>query len=167
MGAHKIKSGEVITLPKEDKVKVAVIGLFNGKPAILNLTRSEQETSRIGGDDLLGGGLLPGELPYDGAVREAWEEARLKLDYLTELGIHKGRKHVWAAIGRGVVVLSHEHSDWGWIPVDEYEQSNLPDDYKNILLSKRSLRDINALAEIATREQTIVGYQVKRELVAA
>ena len=80
---------------------------------------------------LPGGHLDPGERPYDGAIRELWEEAGIKAGYLSLLGSERvttfsGKTYIIHSFslytsGRPTSLANdpdQEIMEWRWVPMD-------------------------------------------------
>jgi 8-oxo-dGTP pyrophosphatase MutT (NUDIX family) len=153
--------------PPEEKAKAAIVGVVNGKVSILNLIRSMHEDTRVGEGDWVGGTLDPGEMPIDGLIREAGQELPgASLQYITELTTRKKIRqglrmasHLFAAIAKfpdSGIGLSEEHSDYEWVPLDEYPGIDIPNKYKEAVASPSGLPVIKGLALIARHEPAVV-----------
>jgi 8-oxo-dGTP pyrophosphatase MutT (NUDIX family) len=138
------------------KAKVAVVNKFS---EILVLTRSEQEDTRQGEDDWPGGTLEAGETPVKGVLRESGAELPgTTIHNLTELDIHRKTKsgllvvsHLFAATADfppDGIELSFEHSDHRWVPIDEFEGTNMPNKYKRaVALGTPVLKELVELCQ--------------------
>ena len=73
--------------------------------------------------DLPGGHIDRGETPEDAAIREVIEETSLKISSLSNLGkdsnIGKLTYFYLSDTWRGELQLSHEHTDYRWVGVEE------------------------------------------------
>ena len=145
--------------PPEEKAKAAIVNVIDGRISILNLIRSELEDTRVGEGDWAGGSLEPGEMPIDGLLRDAGDELPgTILQNITELPIHNKTRlgqqvvsHLFVASAifpETGIQLSEEHSDYGWIPLEEYSGVDIPDKYKDALQSRDGLYEVHSLAFI-------------------
>lgn len=116
---------------------VAKTLVFNDQGLLLGLKRSDDDEHRPGGWDFPGGQVEPGEPVLDGAAREAYEEAGLKLNPdAMQLSFASSRTTFRKQLGQNVnivwlgyvaklpegseVALSHEHSEYRWFTIDQF-----------------------------------------------
>lgn len=103
--------------------------LINQDGKILILTRSDTDLIRPGELDLPGGLVEPGESYQEGAKREIKEEIGLDIAprdlhlVYTETSYYDDKTTIRcvyaAALGKTPkIVLSDEHSDYAWLPLD-------------------------------------------------
>lgn len=117
--------------------RVAVYGLiFNSSQEILVLKRSEND-SHPGLWEMPGGALEYGEQTLDGALREIKEETNLDVKILypisTLSGFSKKTPDIQViriaflclATNPELIKLSHEHTDYQWISLNENPSSPL------------------------------------------
>lgn len=107
--------------------------LFNDKDELLLLRRSATDVRRPGQWDIPGGNVDPEDESYQAAcTREITEESGLGVKGAIEIGYaesacveHDGDYDdiTWmffvCKVKDGAVVLSHEHDDYRWMPLDE------------------------------------------------
>ena len=110
----------------------------------LLLRRSSHDTKDANRWDLPGGGIDTYEQPVKAGVREAFEEAGVKIWIDKILAVwattHKGQWSIEiVALGRhlgGEVKLSHEHSAYKWVTWKELSRIKPKSVHINILLTK-------------------------------
>lgn len=114
--------------------------LRNEKGEFLLLRRAENSHSNPGKWDLPGGKLNHEEILEEAIVREVWEETEISIvpgeiaGYVT---FELPQKKVIAIIYDGGYIisdvkLSHEHTEYSWIPLDEILKMNtLPPYFKD------------------------------------
>jgi mutator protein MutT len=117
---------------------VAKTLIVNQDNQVLVLRRHDHDDHRPGEWDLPGGQVDPGEDPREAAIREAKEETGLSLSDLRPIHVvsrilndKQVIKTVFTTLSySGDAVLSFEHNDLQWIPIDDLADTSLPDDYK-------------------------------------
>lgn len=109
---------------------VAKVLVVNLDGQLLLIRRSETDERRPLQWDVPGGHTDGSEFANEAAARETKEEAgidvdprQLKLAYATCQAVEPGLNVVWlffvARTEQGNVILSHEHDEYRWVPVDE------------------------------------------------
>jgi 8-oxo-dGTP diphosphatase len=107
----------------------------NDKGEFLLLKRSEDSTTNPGKWDLPGGKLEREEILEEAVVREVWEETEITIvpgEIAGYIMFELPEKRVIAIVYDGGylvsdVKLSHEHTEYSWIPLDKIqEMSTLP-----------------------------------------
>lgn len=99
----------------------------NDKGEFLLLKRSEDSTSNPGKWDLPGGKLEREEILEEAVVREVWEETEITIvpgDIAGYVSFELPEKKVIAIVYDGGYIdsdvkLSHEHTEYSWIPLDK------------------------------------------------
>lgn len=124
----------------KEKTIVAKVFVINSKGLILALRRSKTDTLRPLTWDLPGGSVEYGEDPADAVVREAEEEAGLKLEgvqlFITKTTNEKSyvvRLLYYAHTYVDKITLSFEHDKYRWVTKQEFDQLNTPSRYKDCL----------------------------------
>lgn len=95
--------------------------------------------------DLPGGIVDPGEHPRDTATREAYEETGLDVKLnLLDVGANTDFDHsvaiIYTADADGQLVhLSHEHTEYKWVSISEFDGLEISQKYKDAakILSER------------------------------
>ena len=114
--------------------------LRNEKGEFLLLRRSENSHSNPGKWDLPGGKLSQREPLEEAAAREVWEETGIKIVHGEIAGyvtFELSEKRVIAIVYDGGYVasdvkLSHEHTEYSWIPLGEIlEMHTMPNYFRN------------------------------------
>lgn len=113
-------------------VNIARVIILNNKGKILILKRNPSEEHYPGLWDIPGGGMDKGESLKDTAIREAKEECGLDVkiqeDYFTVFHRTDAPVDIYGFLGgltKGDVVLSKEHTDFAWMPKDEWQNFEL------------------------------------------
>jgi 8-oxo-dGTP diphosphatase len=120
-------------------VKIAIV---NHKNEVLVLRRS-QLSPLPGVLDLPGGGVDAHESPETAIIRETIEETGISIAdvKITGSGLSEHTEDSWIMLGFGArvdnpeVVLSWEHDEYHWIPLDQVDSTELPNGYKQIVHS--------------------------------
>lgn len=111
--------------------------VFDDQGLLLGLRRSDDDEHRPGGWDFPGGRVEDGEAALDGAVREAYEEAGIKLlpdamqlSFATSRTTFRKQSRlnvniVWLGFvaklpDNAEITLSHEHSEYRWFTLNEF-----------------------------------------------
>jgi 8-oxo-dGTP diphosphatase len=118
-------------------VIVAKVFVINDQHQILALRRSPSDNHRPLGWDIPGGGVDYGEDPTTGVIREALEEAGLKIvnpriisvssKYLTEYRIHL---LFVVNYSNEPIKLSSEHDQYQWVSHEDFMNLDIPIHYK-------------------------------------
>lgn len=110
---------------------VAKVLVLNGSDEALLLTRSRTDGYAAGRLDYPGGGVDPGESLQQAAAREVLEEVGLvvlpeSLQLLHAATVYDDKKSLsinrlffTCRVTDPVIQLSHEHSEFKWVPVTE------------------------------------------------
>ena len=111
---------------------VAVKGLIEKEGKYLLLKRPLDEDHKPGTWDVPGGRLEPGENPFEGLKREVKEETALDIEIGRPHWVHHFTRDDGQVItmivflctnGSGEIVLSHEHTKYGWFsPAEAMEK---------------------------------------------
>ncbi|HSW66371.1 MAG TPA: NUDIX hydrolase [Bacillota bacterium] len=144
---------------------------------ILFLKRSDDDVNRPGEWDLPGGGVDSGEDPTTAAIREADEEAGITLkDPRLVFGIaaDPGDKpkvrliFIEYVTSIPVVVLSHEHSDYAWMSVEQALKDWNHPVYSRALLyvQRQGLLDAGNAGNIAVTCRSLVYNSEGKILIA-
>jgi 8-oxo-dGTP diphosphatase len=124
----------------KEKSIVAKVFVINGDGLILALLRSKNDKHRPAAWDLPGGGVEFGEDPTHAAMREAKEEAGIKLQkaqvFITKTSV-RGKYIVrllyYAHVDNPDVTLSHEHDEYKWVSREDFIELDIPEYYKDCL----------------------------------
>lgn len=112
----------------------------NSKGEFLLLKRSEYSNTNPGKWDLPGGKLEREEILEEAVVREVWEETKITIvpgEIAGYIMFELPEKRVIAIVYDGGYIasdvkLSHEHTEYSWIPLDRIlEMSTLPTYFKD------------------------------------
>lgn len=120
---------------------VAKTLIFNSQGEVLVLTRSRHDAHRPGRLDFPGGQVEAGEPVADGAVREVFEEAGIRLNpdaiqlcfarakTAYRKNIHSNVNIVWLGYVSPLpsdahITLSHEHDDYRWMSLDQLVEAS-------------------------------------------
>jgi len=121
---------------------LAKIFLFDQQDSVLTLTRSAHMSNRPFGIDIPGG-HVDGDETYEEAVRrEVYEETginqdsyNLNLIYVHTEYIHDKNIIRFTYAGKLTadvsVTLSHEHTAYEWLPLDDPRLQEIPEGYRN------------------------------------
>lgn len=116
-----------------DKFAIAVKAfIVNDKEELLTIKRRSNDVHKPGVWDIPGGRLDSlNESPFDGLKREVMEEAGLDIEIVNPLTISHFTRDDGQKITMLIfickplteeVVLSEEHTDFAWTPIDEAEE---------------------------------------------
>lgn len=115
--------------------------IVNSKNEVLLLRRS-QLSQGAGHLDLAGGGVDDKESPEDAVIREVLEETGIAVTEVKIISssLHTGHEHPWVMLGfvahveHPDVTLSWEHDECQWLSFEDVLVSDLPEDYKSIVI---------------------------------
>lgn len=150
---------DIINLMSLVKAKVALVSPGG---EVLVLVRSDIEESRPGGLDWPGGKADPGDTSIISTlIREVSEELPgTVIDNIRELDIVRKQKagqqvssHLFAATAifpSTGIKLSEEHSDYFWVPIDEFYSLDIPNKYKRAIeVGSPLIKDLVEVAQLS------------------
>lgn len=125
-------------------IKIATKAIIFDQDRVLILRKSLEERLRKGthGWDFPGGGVEPEEPLLDSLAREVFEETGLQVKVIAPAYVYdeiQEEKHLILIKfacdqPEGKVTLSPEHEEFRWIPIDQLDQSEIPDWMKDEIL---------------------------------
>lgn len=148
--------------PLRENAKVAIIGMNGDVPSVLLLTRSNAQQARKKGGDLPGG-RLEGRDPLTALLDEVNQElGSVALRHVTKIGVletvgddERVISHFYAAVAdipEGGIMLSHEHTQSDWHPLDQFSDANIPKKYRMAAISEAGRLAMHATVELARKE---------------
>lgn len=123
-------------MKKPYKIVVKAI-IFDHQDRVLIMRKSEEERKAkdTHGYDFPGGGLEVNEPLMQGLTREVFEETGLEVDVVGPASVFdeiQEEKHLVIIKfacnqPKGDFVMSDEHDEYHWVPMDQLEQTHYPD----------------------------------------
>ncbi|MBN2202424.1 NUDIX domain-containing protein [bacterium] len=119
--------------------------VFDADRRCLILKRSDRNRNYPGKWELPGGKLSPGETFAEALIREVREEAGLHIEIDRLAGAVESELPEWrivhlfmeARVVRGDIRLSPEHTEYGWVAVDDLPLKDMPEHFVRFVRAYR------------------------------
>ena len=118
---------------------------------LLIVKRSPDEDHAPGAWGLPGGGLEPGESPFDGLKREIMEETGLEIEIKNPIRVHHFKRDNGQIVTMvtflckpltTAVALNHEHVDYSWEVIDRVREKLHPAYHRDVELFEKHFRNL-------------------------